>query len=114
LKTLMVLPLALLATAAGAENYPQRPIRMIVPFSAGGATDIVARALGQRLTDVADQPIVIDNRGGAGGVIGTDLVAKAAPDGYTLLMATAANPANAFLVRNLPYDFAKTSPQFRW
>jgi tripartite-type tricarboxylate transporter receptor subunit TctC len=99
--------LAALASTAHAEKYPQRPMRMIVPFSAGGATDIVARALGQRLTEVTAQPIVIDNRGGAGGVIGTDLVAKAAPDGYTLLMATAANPANAFLVRNLPYDFGR-------
>ena len=107
MKIVIVFGLALMAAAANAENYPQRPLRMIVPFSAGGATDIVARAVGQRLTEVSGQPTVIDNRGGAGGVIGTDLVAKAAPDGYTLLMATAANPANSFLVRGLPYDFGR-------
>ncbi len=107
MKIVIVFVLALIAAAANAENYPQRPLRMIVPFSAGGATDIVARAVGQRLTEISGQPTVIDNRGGAGGVIGTDLAAKAAPDGYTLLMATAANPANSFLVRNLPYDFGK-------
>jgi tripartite-type tricarboxylate transporter receptor subunit TctC len=92
---------------AGSNAYPQRPIRFVVPFAAGGATDIVARALGQRLTDAFGQTVVVDNRGGAGGIIGTDIAAKAAPDGYTLLMATAANPANAFLVKNLPHNFAK-------
>lgn len=107
MKSIVLFTLALGTATACAADYPQRPIRMIVPFSAGGATDIVARALGLRMTEIINQPIVIDNRGGAGGVIGTDLVAKAAPDGYTLLMATAANPANSFLVRNLPYDFGR-------
>lgn len=92
---------------AAAENYPVRPVRIVVPFVAGGATDIVSRALGQRLSDVFGQPFIIDNRAGAGGVIGTDIVAKAAPDGYTFLMATAANAANASLVKQLPHDFAK-------
>jgi len=107
LKTLGVLFVSLWAMHSLADTYPSRPLRMVVPFTAGGATDIVARALSQRLTEVMGQSIVIDNRGGAGGVIGTDIAAKAPPDGYTLLMATAANPANAFLVRKLPYDFGK-------
>jgi tripartite-type tricarboxylate transporter receptor subunit TctC len=89
------------------QVYPTRPIRIVVPFVAGGATDIVSRALGQRLSESTGQPIIVDNRGGAGGAIGSDIVAKAAPDGYTFLMATAANAANATLVRNLPHDLAK-------
>ncbi len=103
------LGLALLVQAAGAaaQTYPVRPVRIVVPFVPGGATDIVSRALGQRLSEALGQPFIIDNRGGAGGVIGTDLVAKAAPDGYTFLMATAANAANASLMRSLPHDFER-------
>ena len=103
---LMLVPATYLA-AAWAQNYPDRPVRLIVPFVAGGATDIVSRAVGQRMSAALGQPVVVDTRGGAGGVIGTDLVAKSPPDGYTLLMATAANAANASLVRNLPHDLAK-------
>ena len=103
---LMLVP-ATYSAAAWAEQYPDRPVRLIVPFVAGGATDIVARAVGQRMSASLGQPVVVDTRGGAGGVIGTDLVAKSPPDGYTLLMATAANAANASLVRNLPHDLAK-------
>ena len=103
---LMLVP-ATYSAAAWAEQYPDRPVRLIVPFVAGGATDIVSRAVGQRMSAALGQPVVVDTRGGAGGVIGTDLVAKSPPDGYTLLMATAANAANASLVRNLPHDLAK-------
>jgi len=99
--------LILAAVPAWAQQYPDRPIRLVVPFVAGGATDIVSRALGARLSQALGQTFVVDNRGGAGGVIGTDIVAKAPPDGYTLLMASAANPANASLVKNLSHDFAK-------
>lgn len=69
-----------------AQNYPNRPIKMVVPFPAGGTTDVVARLIAQRMSDSMGQPIIVDNRGGAGGAIGADLVAKSAPDGYTILM----------------------------
>jgi hypothetical protein len=69
-----------------AQNYPSKPIKMIVPFPAGGTTDIVARIVAQRMSESMGQPVVVDNRGGAGGAIGADLVAKAAPDGYTIMM----------------------------
>src|SRR5499427_10001139 len=77
---------ALLAAPAAAQEYPTHPVRIIVPFSAGGPADIYARYLGQRLEKSFGQPFVIENRVGAGGVIGADAVAKSAPDGYTLLM----------------------------
>ena len=76
-----VLPVA---AAVAAEPYPSRPIRLIVPFPAGGGTDIVARVLGQKLHESLGQPVVIDNRSGAGGTLGTGLAAKSSPDGYTL------------------------------
>ena len=82
---------------ASAGTYPQQPIKIIVPFAAGGPTDILARAIGVKLTERWGQPVVIDNRVGAGGNIGAELAAKAAPDGYTLMLGTAGilavNPA---------------------
>lgn len=99
--------MALASTDVQAQNYPNRPIRMVVPFAAGGTADIVARVMGKHFMDVLGQPVVVDNRTGAGGVIATDTVAKATPDGYTLFISSAANTANASLVRNLPYDFER-------
>jgi tripartite-type tricarboxylate transporter receptor subunit TctC len=99
---------ALAAGTAHAEEYPAKPIRIVVPFSAGGATDVFARALGQKLNDAWKQPVVVENRPGAGGNIGANTVAKAAPDGYTLLMgAIGTNAVNASLYRDMPYDTAK-------
>jgi len=87
-----------------AQNYPVRPVRMIVPFSPGGATDVPARILAQRLSEALGHQIVIDNRPGAGGVLGADAVAKAPPDGYTLLLTATTHVISASLYKKLPYD----------
>ena len=86
LATGLVALAALCSTAVMAQTYPSKPIKLIVPVPAGGTTDIVARIVAQRMSETMGQPVVVDNKGGAGGAIGADLVAKAAPDGYTLLM----------------------------
>ncbi len=95
------------STAALGQSYPTRPVRIVVPFGPGGATDIVARSLAQKLSDAWGQSVIVDNRGGAGGLIGSDMVAKATPDGYTLLLATAANAANVVLEPKMPFDLIK-------
>jgi tripartite-type tricarboxylate transporter receptor subunit TctC len=92
------------ATQAWSQQYPTRPIRLIVPAAPGGGTDITARSFVPQLADNLGQPMVIENRGGAGGVIGTDHVAKATPDGYTLLMVYVSHATNPTLVTKLPYD----------
>jgi tripartite-type tricarboxylate transporter receptor subunit TctC len=98
---------AALAIPAFAQ-YPDKPVRLIVPFPAGGPTDIVARPLAQALGNALKQPVVVENRGGAGGSIGADLVAKSPADGYTLLMGTVGtNAINGALYKNLPHDPVK-------
>ena len=92
------------APARAADPFPARPIRVVVPFTAGGGTDVVGRELAQLLAGELGQPVLIDNRAGGGTVIGSDLVSKAAPDGYTLLLTTSALAINASLVEGLPYD----------
>jgi len=87
-----------------AQSFPSKPVRIVVPSSAGGGADTTARLLAQRLSDVFGQQVVVDNRPGAGNIIGTELVAKAAPDGYTLLLAINNHAINASLYRKLPYD----------
>lgn len=87
--------------------YPERPIKLVVPFPAGGSTDMVGRLIAQQLTQSLGQAVTVENRPGAGTVIGTDAVAKAAPDGYTLLLASSSIVLNRLLVKNLPYDAAK-------
>jgi len=100
--------LAMTAADALAQPYPSKPIRLVVPFPAGGTTDILAREVGQRLALSLGQPVVIDNRPGAAGNIGSELVAKSAPDGYTLLMATVGTHAiNPNLYARMPYDHVK-------
>ena len=89
---------------AGAADYPVRSVRMIVPFVAGGGTDLLARLISPRLTDLMGQQIVVDNRGGAGSIVGTDLVAKAPADGYTLGLFDTAFAINPALQEKLPYD----------
>src|SRR5882724_2891596 len=100
---------ALLASpTAFAQTYPQKPIRYIVPFPAGGIADVFARIVGGRMSESWGQPVVVENRAGAGGNIGAELVAKSAPDGYTILMGSIGTQAvNASLYRNMPYDSAK-------
>jgi len=90
--------------AAAAEAYPSHPIRMIVPSGAGGITDILARVIAARLSESLGHQVVVDNRPGASGVVGSDIVAKAAPDGHTLLMVFPSHPVNPSLFAKLPYD----------
>jgi tripartite-type tricarboxylate transporter receptor subunit TctC len=95
-------------SARAQEGWPNKPIRMIVPFAAGGTSDALARLLGQKLTEVLKQTIVVDNKGGAGGVIGSDAVAKSPPDGYTFVLGTISSHAiNPVLQPKMPYDAAK-------
>jgi len=95
------------AAAAADQPYPNRPIRVVVPQSAGGSTDLAARTVTQRLDDVLKQPVVVDNRPGAGSINGTDIVAKAAPDGYTLLAIAASFTITPNLRKRLPFDPAR-------
>ena len=99
---------AAFAAGVSAQAYPTKPIRIVVPFPAGGTTDVLARAAAQKLAETLGQPAVVDNRPGAGGNIGAELVAKSAPDGYTLLMGTVGTHAiNPGLYPKLPYDHVK-------
>jgi tripartite-type tricarboxylate transporter receptor subunit TctC len=111
LRTAMLLVAFALGVAginAGAQTYPSRPIKLIVADSAGGAPDQLARLVAQKLSDTVGQPVVVDNRAGAGGVVGAEVVAKSAPDGYTLLLTTTAIYAILpNLRKNLPYDPVK-------
>ena len=87
-----------------AQAWPSKPVRLVVPFAPGGSTDVVARMLGQKLTDAWGQPVVVDNRAGAGGNLGADAVAKAAPDGHTLLFASGSITINPSIYSNMPFD----------
>jgi tripartite-type tricarboxylate transporter receptor subunit TctC len=95
---------ALAAGSALPQSYPNKPVRIVVPFPAGGSVDTVARSVGQRLAEFLKQPVLVDNRGGAGGNVGADLVAKAAPDGYTLLITTPGLAIARSIYRKLPFD----------
>ena len=99
--------LCLGAAPAGAQTYPSKPIRMIVPFAPGGGTDILARIIGQQLADAWGQAVNVENRAGASGNLGTELVARSAPDGHTLVMAINTHAVNASLYSKLPFDPVK-------
>ena len=104
---LMAGVLAVLPLPSGAQSYPTKPIRFIVPFAPGGGTDIVARIVALQLNEALGQPVVVDNRGGAGSTLGTDLAAKAPADGYTLLLGNISLAFNASLYTKLPFNALK-------
>ena len=117
MRALALLAIGLLAgaaTDASAQSYPTKPVRMIVPFGAGGPADVYARVLAQHLQEALKQNFVVENRPGAGAIIGTDAVAKSAPDGYTLLVMSNTHTTNESLIPNRPYelmrDFVPVSP----
>ncbi len=93
--------------APAGQDYPSRPVRFIVPFTPGSATDVLARTLGQKLAEAWSQQVVVDNRPGAGSVVGSNIAAKSSPDGHTLLMVSASHAVNATLYSKLPYDTVK-------
>ncbi|WP_238342791.1 tripartite tricarboxylate transporter substrate binding protein [Polaromonas vacuolata] len=94
-------------SAHAADSWPSKPISLVVPFAAGGTTDILAREVGQKLNQALNQPFIIDNRPGAGGTLGASFVSKAPADGYTFLMATVAHTMAPGIYKTLPYDFSK-------
>ncbi len=93
-----------LPSLAGAEDFPTKPIRLIVPFPPGGPNDIIARVVGQRMSELCKQPIIIDNRGGQAGVLGTDAVAKSNPDGYTIGIVSASALSISPSMEKIAYD----------
>src|SRR5688572_21259827 len=101
---LLVVCLLLCAPAAGAQEYPNKAIRMIVPFASGGSTDLLARLVSRKLNERLGQPLVVEIRAGGGGHIGADIVAKAAPDGYTLLTAGIPQAIGMSLYKTVPYQ----------
>src|SRR5262245_51780981 len=113
MKRRTILTAALLATlipvaAQAQEAWPSKPIKIIVPFAAGGTSDVLARLIGEKLSTALGKPVIVENRGGAGGVIGADAVAKSPADGYTFLLGTIATHAiNPALMPKMPYNAAK-------
>src|SRR5688572_13150357 len=90
--------------ALGQPSYPVRPIRLVVPFPPGASNDVIARALGEKMREALGQPMVVDNRGGAATAIGTEIVAKAPPDGYTLMLTSVSYTTNAAVQPKLPFN----------
>jgi tripartite-type tricarboxylate transporter receptor subunit TctC len=101
------LSVLLLPDLAAVQDFPNKPIRLIVPFPAGGPNDIIARVIGQRMSELTRQPVLIDNRGGQAGVLGTDAVAKANPDGYTIGIVSASALAISPTMEKVPYDVSR-------
>jgi tripartite-type tricarboxylate transporter receptor subunit TctC len=101
---LLAAALVLTGPEVRAQTYPSRPITLIIPFAVGGSNDMVGRAIGKKLTEVWGQPVVVENRSGAGGVIGSSVVAAAPPDGYTLLLVSSTFTINPAIKKNMPFD----------
>jgi tripartite-type tricarboxylate transporter receptor subunit TctC len=115
LRWLNVAIFAALPLAALTQNYPTKPRRMVLPFPPGGASDVIARGVGTKLTETLGQPVIVDNRGGAGGAIGTEIVARAPADGYTILLGNGqTHILITFLMKNLPYDPQKDFTPITW
>src|SRR3954466_5056837 len=95
------------AAAQGADNYPSKPVHILVPYAAGGAVDVLARTLAQALAGTWGQQPVIDNRPGAGGIVASQALTQAAPDGYTLILVASGHPLNQFIYPRVPYDTFK-------
>src|SRR5882757_8669515 len=104
MKNTIIAVLALCAANAAAQNFPEKAVTMIAPFSAGGSVDLVARALAQQMGELWKQPVIVANRPGASGNIGVEAVVRAAPDGYTLLIGTTALSSSPAVYARLPYD----------
>src|SRR4051812_20092390 len=102
--TCCALAAALLYAAASGAAYPERPVRFVVPFAPGGTNDLLARIVAERLSSKLGQPFVVDNRAGANSLIGCEITARAAPDGYTLMIVAAGFAVNPSIVKKLPYD----------
>ena len=113
-RLLLAALLAIFAVAAVADDYPSRPVKIVVPFAGGGPADVYARFLAQRLQESMGQPFVIEDRPGGGSVVGTEIVAKSAPDGYTLLLMSNTHTVNESLMPNKPFqlmrDFTPVAP----
>src|SRR6266536_2729310 len=107
LATILALGLAALCTTAFAQDYPNRPVKIIVPFAAGGPADVYARFLAQRLQEALGQPFVVEDRPGGGSIVGSDAVAKSAPDGYTLLVMSNTHTVNETLIPKKPFDLMR-------
>src|SRR5687768_14394526 len=111
---LLAAALAAFAVSAHAQNFPTKPVRVIVAFTPGSSTDIIARAVSPKLSELWGQPVVVENRAGAGGSVGSAAVLREAPDGYALLVNSSAHVANPSIYAQLPYDtlkdFANISP----
>jgi tripartite-type tricarboxylate transporter receptor subunit TctC len=107
MKTLCLLACSLISLASAAQSYPTKPVKLIVPFATGGPADVYGRFIAQKLTEATGQAFVVDNRPGAGAVIGTDAVAKASPDGYTLLLMSNTQTVNESLIPTKPYNLLR-------
>src|SRR5262245_28487295 len=107
MKSILIALASFWIAVAAAENYPSRPLRIVIPWPPGQATDLAGRIVANKLTDLLNRQVVADNRPGAGGMIGTDLVAKAPPDGYTLLAASSGPISISPLLQKAPYDYER-------